>query len=173
MKNFFVKTPILVSFLRLFPLQGYDIEMRLTFFHSIEDVLPITPFYDLQTKVKDCRGIEEKATAIIRQYYGETDKKCLTMHLDLRKRGLIVPEDSSIPDPENPKLLIHVIYKGLRIPLEKLPKGVERIMVAEHFPDKEYAKPAKVRIVLLYIKLKVLKKYSLYSFRCFRTSPHA
>ena len=57
----------------------------------------------------------------------------IALHLECFEKGLIYNEDDSAPTPKKTKVPMHLLYPGYRIPIEDLPRGVERVMVAEHF----------------------------------------
>ena len=71
---------------------------------------------------------------LLAEYYKlPKEDALLDVHVDCINKGLLYQDSDDIPIPNDPKVAMHIMYPGTRMPKSNLPKGVERIMVAEHF----------------------------------------
>ena len=108
-----------------------EYQLNLTYSHSVDG----HALYNFTHKFK--KGKEptqfNHRTAIENHYRLPREEPLIEVHLDMFNKGLIYNEDDNAPVPEKPKVPMHLMHPGLRMPITSLPKGVERIMVAEHF----------------------------------------
>lgn len=108
-----------------------EYQLSLTFSNTVDD----HACYTFQHKFK--KGQEQPKfdhrKAIENHYRLPREEPLIEVHLEMFKKGLFFDEDDNAPVPETPKVPMHIMYPGLRMPTPLLPRGVERIMVAEHF----------------------------------------
>ena len=106
-------------------------ELSLKFSHTVDD----HACYNFQHKFKKVDELPpfNHRKAIENNYRLPREEPLIEVHLEMFNKGLIYNEDDHAPVPETPKVAMHVMYPGLRMPTTLLPRVVERIMVAEHF----------------------------------------
>ena len=108
-----------------------EYQLSIAYSHNVDD----HALYNFTHKFK--KGKEptqfNHRTAIENHYRLPREEPLIEVHLDMFSKGMIYKEDDNAPVPEKPKVPIHLMYPGLQMPLTSLPKGVERIMVAENF----------------------------------------
>ena len=129
-----------------------EYQLSLTFSHTVDD----HACYTFTHKFK--KGQEQQPfdhrKAIENHYRLPREEPLIEVHLEMFKKGLIFNEDDNAPVPETPKVPMHIMYPGLRMPTSLLPRGVERIMVAEHFTkDDGSCKSACGTYISLYLEI--------------------
>ena len=92
-------------------------ELKLEFSHVVDD----HSLYNFTHKFK--KGPEftfDHRKAIEEFYRLPKEQPLIQLHLDCFEKGLVYNEDKAAPTPKQPKVPMHLLYPGLRMPLGTL-----------------------------------------------------